>query len=209
MMRRGRNCRGGRPALWLGAGSLMLTAVLLSASSVFAGIKYISLGNPFPTFTRNQRTPLFHGKNRIRFNGTGVNLATKIRFPARHAMISAKIEKRKRKKLTVMVFVPLGTPLGSGRAALHYPVGKSRFNYRVFRRGTVMSIRANRTTADLDDRVRVTFRGMFFGRNTTWNYVPAGNNLRLFKNTRRVGNGTDGRVVFDVGCGFTSRKHRA
>ena len=197
-MRTGRNFRVGRSALSLGAGSLMLTAVLLSASSVFAGIKYISLGNPFPTFTPTQRTALFHGRNQIRFHGTGVNLATKIRFPARHAMISAKIKKRKSKKLSVTVFVPLGTPLGSGRAALHYPVGKSRFNYRIFRRGTVMSIRANRTTADLDDRVRVTFRGMFFGRNTTWNYVPAGNNLRLFKNTRRVGNGTDGRVVFDV-----------
>ena len=120
MMRRGRNCRGGRSALWLGAGSLMLTAVLWSASPAFAGIKYISLGNPFPTFTRNQRTPLFHGKNRIRFNGTALKLATKIRFPARHGMVTGKIEKRKWKKLTVMVFVPFGTPLGSGRAALHY-----------------------------------------------------------------------------------------
>ena len=94
------------------------------------------------------------------------------------------------------------TRLGTGRAKLYQATGWNRLNYRIFRRGSVASIQVSRTTADLNDRIRVTFTGARFGRNTEWNSFSVrlfgGTTSTLFTNPTRVGAATNGRAVFDV-----------
>ncbi len=198
MLENTRNVTGCRSAGRLGVALLLGAAVLLGSSPAFARIDKVVLGSQgfgTPSFRSNQTTPLFFGKNTITIVGPRVRFALKLKFPRIHAMVKARIIKRKKGMVRLRVTVPNSTPLAAGRATLYLPAGRNRFTYRFFRRGRVTSIRVNGSGSvrvPLNQSIRVTFRGIFFGRTTGWNFTP------LFTNPTLVGAATEGRVVFDV-----------
>ena len=192
--------------------SLMLFVLSISlASPAFAKINKIILAegdSPLaPSFRPNQRVPLFNGRNVVHIHGRRLKFVKKATFPPRgsHGLIIAKIMKKTSKVVRLEIFVPQIVQIGAGIVTLHFlaPGITNTFRYRVFKRGTVTSITADQTTANLTTRIRVTFNGAFFSASNIWNprlnsWGPtSGPTSPLFRNVSRVDQNAR-RAVFDV-----------